>query len=194
MGYATSIGKYHLGRTIGEGTFAKVKLAVNTETNKNVAIKIIDKKMVLQNKLMHQVKREISTMKLLHHPNIVKIYEVIATKTKIYLVMEYVSGGQLSDKLFYLKRLDEREARKYFQQLIDSVDYCHGRGVYHRDVKPENLLVDSRGNLKVSDFGLSVARKLIAMNNDLDLSWAQCGEKARRLAINCLRISELCGS
>nr|XP_029118886.1 CBL-interacting serine/threonine-protein kinase 21-like [Elaeis guineensis] len=73
--------------------------------------------------------------------------------------MEYVSGGQLSDKLFYLKRLEEREARKYFQQLIDLVDYCHGRGVYHRDLKPENLLVDRRGNLKVSDFGLNVVGK-----------------------------------
>ncbi|XP_026660453.2 CBL-interacting serine/threonine-protein kinase 21 isoform X2 [Phoenix dactylifera] len=159
MGFATSIGKYHLGRTIGEGNFAKVKLAVNTETNKNVAVKIIDKKMVLQNKLMYQVKREISTMKLLHHPNIVKIYEVIATKTRIYLVMEYVPGGQLSDKLYYLKRLDEREARKFFQQLIDAMDYCHGRGVYHRDLKPENLLLDGKGNLKVSDFGLCVLRK-----------------------------------
>ncbi|OAY80097.1 CBL-interacting serine/threonine-protein kinase 21, partial [Ananas comosus] len=105
------------------------------------------------------VKREISTMKLLHHPNIVQIYEVIATKTKIYLVMEYVSGGQLSHKLNYLNSLDEREARKYFQQLIDAVDYCHARGVYHRDLKPENLLLDHKGNLKVSDFGLSVLRK-----------------------------------
>ncbi|URE26470.1 NAF domain [Musa troglodytarum] len=159
MGYPTTIGKYHLKRTIGEGTFAKVKLGVDAETNANVAVKIIDKAMVVQNKLMYQVKREISAMKLLNHPNIVKIYEVIATKTKIYLVMEYVAGGQLSDKLEYLKRLDEREARKYFQQLIDAVDYCHSRGVYHRDLKPENLLLDSKGNLKVSDFGLSVLRK-----------------------------------
>ncbi|CAL9758795.1 unnamed protein product [Musa acuminata subsp. burmannicoides] len=159
MGYPTTIGKYHLKRTIGEGTFAKVKLGVDRETNANVAVKIIDKAMVVQNKLMYQVKREISAMKLLNHPNIVKIYEVIATKTKIYLVMEYVAGGQLSDKLEYLKKLDEREARKYFQQLIDAVDYCHSRGVYHRDLKPENLLLDSKGNLKVSDFGLSVLRK-----------------------------------
>ncbi|XP_073117678.1 CBL-interacting serine/threonine-protein kinase 21 isoform X2 [Elaeis guineensis] len=73
--------------------------------------------------------------------------------------MEYVSGGQLSDKLSYLKRMDEREARKYFQQLIDAVDYCHGKGIYHRDLKPENLLLDNKGNLKVSDFGLCVLRK-----------------------------------
>ncbi|XP_020099689.1 CBL-interacting serine/threonine-protein kinase 21 isoform X1 [Ananas comosus] len=159
MGLPAIVGKYRMGRTIGEGTFAKVKLAANMETGKSVAVKIIDKKMVLQNNLMYQVKREISTMKLLHHPNIVQIYEVIATKTKIYLVMEYVSGGQLSHKLNYLNSLDEREARKYFQQLIDAVDYCHARGVYHRDLKPENLLLDHKGNLKVSDFGLSVLRK-----------------------------------
>ncbi|CAN6277738.1 unnamed protein product [Urochloa humidicola] len=93
-------------------------------------------------------------MRLLNHPNIVRIHEVIATKTKICLVMEYVSGGQLSDRLSRLKRLDEREAKKYFYQLIDAVDYCHRRGVYHRDLKPENLLLDNQGNLKVSDFGL----------------------------------------
>ncbi|XP_058113804.1 CBL-interacting serine/threonine-protein kinase 21-like [Magnolia sinica] len=159
MGYAANIGKYQLGRTIGEGTFAKVKVAVNTETGHNVAIKIIDKQMVIDNNLMDQVKREISTMKLLHHPNIVRIYEVIATKRKIYLVMEYISGGQLTDKMSYLKRLHEDEARKCFQQLIDAVDYCHCRGVYHRDLKPENLLLDSQGNMKVSDFGLSILRK-----------------------------------
>ncbi|KAL6001882.1 CBL-interacting serine/threonine-protein kinase 21 [Asimina triloba] len=161
MGYADNsiIGKYQLGRTIGEGNFGKVKVAVNTETGQSVAIKIIDKTMVIENKLMDQVKREISTMKLLHHPNIVRIYEVIATKKKIFLVMEYISGGQLSDKMSYTKRLNENEARKYFQQLIDAIDYCHSRGVYHRDLKPENLLLDVKGNLKVSDFGLSGLRK-----------------------------------
>ncbi|KAL7224603.1 hypothetical protein ACSBR1_025969 [Camellia fascicularis] len=159
MGYANSIGKYQLSRTIGEGTFAKVKLATNTENGQHVAIKIIDKHMVIENNLIYQVKREIRTMKLLRHPNIVRIHEVIGTKTKIYIVMEYVSGGQLADKLSYINRLNEREARKHFQQLIDAVDYCHCRGVYHRDLKPENLLLNSKGNLKVSDFGLSALRK-----------------------------------
>ncbi|KAM0830342.1 hypothetical protein ACQ4PT_066282 [Festuca glaucescens] len=154
-----SIGKYRVGRTIGEGSFAKVKLAVDTETGGSVAVKVIDRSTVLRNNLMYQVKREISAMKLLNHPNIVKIHEVIATKTKICLVMEYVPGGQLSDRLSYHKRLDEREANKYFYQLIDAVDYCHRRGVFHRDLKPENLLLDNQGNLKVSDFGLSVLRK-----------------------------------
>uniref|UniRef100_A0A8I7BBG3 non-specific serine/threonine protein kinase n=1 Tax=Hordeum vulgare subsp. vulgare TaxID=112509 RepID=A0A8I7BBG3_HORVV len=160
MVLAESIGKYRVGRTIGEGAFAKVRLAVDAETGRCVAVKVIDRSTVLRNNLMYQVKREIGAMKLLNHPNIVKIHEVIATKTKICLVMEYVPGGQLSDKLSYLKRLDEREAKKYFYQLIDAVDYCHRRGVFHRDLKPENLLLDNQGNLKVSDFGLSVLRKV----------------------------------
>ncbi|CAN6450216.1 unnamed protein product [Victoria cruziana] len=160
MGVATMIGKYQLGKTIGEGTFAKVKIAVNVQTGQQVAMKIIDKQMIMESKLMHQVMREIKTMKLLHHPNIVRIYEVLATKTKIYLIMEYVAGGRLSDKIAYMKRLTEGEARKYFQQLIDAVDYCHLRGVCHRDLKPENLLLDWKGDLKVSDFGLSVLKKV----------------------------------
>ncbi|CAO2037382.1 unnamed protein product [Urochloa humidicola] len=148
-------GKYRLGRTVGEGTFAKVRLAADAENGGAVAVKVIDRETVLKNNLMYQVKREIRAMKLLSHPNIVRIHEVIATKTKICLAMEYVSGGQLSDKLSHLKRLDERGANKCFYQLIDAVDYCHRRGVYHRDLKPENLLLDNQGNLKVSDFGLS---------------------------------------
>ncbi|GMH16634.1 hypothetical protein Nepgr_018475 [Nepenthes gracilis] len=159
MGLAAKIGNYKLGRTIGEGTFAKVKLAKNVINGHSVAIKIIDKVMVMKNNLIHQVQREISTMKLLNHPNIVRIHEVLASKTKIYIVMEYVSGGQLSDKLSYAEKLSESEARNYFQQLIDAIEYCHCRGVYHRDLKPQNLLLDSKGNIKISDFGLSALRK-----------------------------------
>ncbi|XP_028775386.1 LOW QUALITY PROTEIN: CBL-interacting serine/threonine-protein kinase 21-like [Neltuma alba] len=159
MGFASSVGKYRLGRTIGEGTFAKVKIAVNSLNGQYVAIKILDKKMVMESHLKYQVQREIRTMKLLNHPNIVRIHEVLGTKTKIYIAMEYVSGGQLSDKLSYAGKLNENEARKLFQQLIDAVDYCHNKGVYHRDLKPANLLLDSKGNLKLSDFGLSATRK-----------------------------------
>jgi serine/threonine protein kinase len=102
-----------------------------------------------------QIKREISTMKLVKHPNVVQLLEVIASKTKIYIVLEYVTGGELFDKIVHQGRLNEEDSRKYFQQLIEAVDYCHSRGVYHRDLKPENLLLDSNGNLKISDFGLS---------------------------------------
>ncbi|CAH8386386.1 unnamed protein product [Eruca vesicaria subsp. sativa] len=152
------IGKYEIGRTIGEGNFAKVKLGYNTTNGTYVAVKIIDKALVIEKGLQSQVQREIRTMKLLNHPNIVQIHEVIGTKTKICIVMEYVAGGQLSDKLCRHK-MKESDARKLFQQLIDAVDYCHNRGVYHRDLKPQNLLLDSKGNLKVSDFGLSAVPK-----------------------------------
>ncbi|XP_011085229.1 CBL-interacting serine/threonine-protein kinase 23 [Sesamum indicum] len=151
----TRVGRYELGRTLGEGTFAKVKFARNVETGENVAIKILDKEKVLKHKMIGQIKREISTMKLIRHPNVIRMYEVMASKTKIYIVMEFVTGGELFDKIATKGRLKEDEARKYFQQLINAVDYCHSRGVYHRDLKPENLLLDANEVLKVSDFGLS---------------------------------------
>ncbi|KAJ8748455.1 hypothetical protein K2173_003350 [Erythroxylum novogranatense] len=151
----TCVGKYELGKTLGEGSFAKVKFARNVDTGENFAIKIIDRGKVLRHKMVEQLKREISTMKLVNHPNVVKIYEVMASKTKIYIVIEFVEGGELFDKIAKCGKLKEDEARRYFQQLINAVDYCHSRGVFHRDLKPENLLLDSSGALKVSDFGLS---------------------------------------
>uniref|UniRef100_A0A1J3I6W6 non-specific serine/threonine protein kinase n=1 Tax=Noccaea caerulescens TaxID=107243 RepID=A0A1J3I6W6_NOCCA len=149
------VGKYELGRTIGEGTFAKVKFAQNTETGESVAMKIVDRSTIIKRKMVDQIKREISIMKLVRHPCVVRLYEVLASRTKIYIILEYITGGELFDKIVRNGRLSEAEARKYFQQLIDGVDYCHSKGVYHRDLKPENLLLDSQGNLKISDFGLS---------------------------------------
>ncbi|KAK3126072.1 hypothetical protein QOZ80_7BG0613500 [Eleusine coracana subsp. coracana] len=149
------VGKYELGRTIGEGTFAKVRIAKNTETGEHVAIKILDKAKVLKHKLVEQIKREICTMKLIQHPNVVRLYEVMGSKTRIYIVLEYVMGGELHDIIASSGKLKEDEARRYFQQLINAVDYCHSRGVYHRDLKLENLLLDIAGTLKISDFGLS---------------------------------------
>ncbi|CAL0329750.1 unnamed protein product [Lupinus luteus] len=154
-GGRTRVGKYELGRTMGEGNFAKVKFARDSGTGEAVAIKVLDKQILLRHKMMGQIKREISTMKLIRHPNIIRMYEVMASKTKIYIVMELLTGGELFDKIARNGRLKEDEARKYFQQLICAVDYCHSRGVFHRDLKPENLLLDAGGVLKVSDFGLS---------------------------------------
>ncbi|XP_038974633.1 CBL-interacting protein kinase 9 isoform X2 [Phoenix dactylifera] len=155
VGARTRVGNYELGRTLGEGSFAKVKFARNVQNGDSVAIKILDKDQVLRHKMIELIKREISTMKLIKHPNVVQLYEVMASKTKIYIVLEFVDGGELFDKIVKHGRLKEDEARRYFQQLLNAVDYCHSRGVYHRDLKPENLLLDSYGNLKVSDFGLS---------------------------------------
>ncbi|KAL8038981.1 hypothetical protein ABFX02_10G005800 [Erythranthe guttata] len=146
--------RYELGKLLGQGTFAKVYHARDIKTGATVAIKVINKKKILKVDLMDQIKREISVMSLVRHPNIVQLYEVMATKEKIYFVIEYVKGGELFNKVAKGK-LKEDAARKYFQQLISAVDFCHSRGVYHRDLKPENLLLDENGNLKVSDFGLS---------------------------------------
>uniref|UniRef100_A0A2P2L8D8 non-specific serine/threonine protein kinase n=1 Tax=Rhizophora mucronata TaxID=61149 RepID=A0A2P2L8D8_RHIMU len=151
----TRVGKYELGKTLGEGTFAKVKFARNIDTGHPFAIKILDRNQVFRHRMVEPLKREISTMKLIKHPNVIKIYEVMASKTKIYIVLEFVDGGELFDKIAKHGRLKEDEARRYFHQLINAVDYCHSRGVFHRDLKPENLLLDSYGVLKVSDFGLS---------------------------------------
>eukprot|EP01018_Ginkgo_biloba_P025634 Gb_25620 [translate_table: standard] len=149
------VGRYELGRTIGHGAFAKVKFGRNLETGKSVAIKVIDKDRVHMGGKVDQIKREISIMKLVKHPNVVQLYEVMASKKKIYFVMEYVNGGELFDKVVYQKKLREEEAKTYFQQLIHALDFCHSRGVCHRDLKPENLLLDGHGKLKIADFGLS---------------------------------------
>ncbi|KAH7428735.1 hypothetical protein KP509_09G015000 [Ceratopteris richardii] len=151
----TRIGHYELGRLLGEGTFAKVKFAKHMKSGKGVAIKILDKEKIFKDNLVDQIKREISVMKLVKHPNVVELFEIMASKSKIYFVLEYASGGELFNRIATKKRLKEAEARKYFQQLINAVEFCHSRGVYHRDLKPENLLLDSELNLKVSDFGLS---------------------------------------
>lgn len=153
--HGRKVGRYELGRTLGEGTFAKVKFAINTDNGESVALKVLDKDKILRHKMVDQIKREISIMKLVRHPNVVRLHEVLASRTKIYIVLEFVMGGELFDRIVHQGKLSEDESRRYFQQLIDAVDFCHSKGVYHRDLKPENLLLDSNGNLKISDFGLS---------------------------------------
>ena len=147
-------GKYELGRLLGHGTFAKVYRARNLQSGKSVALKVVSKEKVIQVGMMEHIKREISVMKMVRHPNIVELHEVLAGKSKIYFAMELVRGGELFSKIAK-GRLKEDVARVYFQQLISAIDFCHSRGVYHRDLKPENLLLDEEGNLKVTDFGLS---------------------------------------
>ncbi|CAL0306462.1 unnamed protein product [Lupinus luteus] len=148
------LGRFEIGKLLGHGNFAKVHLARNMKTDECVAIKIIDKEKILKGGLMGHIKREISILRRVRHPNIVQLFEVMATKTKIYFVMEYVRGGELFNKVAK-GRLKEEIARKYFQQMVSAVGFCHARGVFHRDIKPENLLLDENGELKVSDFGLS---------------------------------------
>ncbi|XP_045024102.1 LOW QUALITY PROTEIN: MAP/microtubule affinity-regulating kinase 3-like [Daphnia magna] len=148
------IGKYRLLKTIGKGNFAKVKLAKHIPTGKEVAIKIIDKTQLNQGSLQ-KLFREVRIMKILDHPNIVKLFQVIETEKTLYLVMEYASGGEVFDYLVLHGRMKEKEARAKFRQIVSAVQYCHQKRIIHRDLKAENLLLDSEMNIKIADFGFS---------------------------------------
>jgi len=148
------IGKYRLLKTIGKGNFAKVKLARHVLTNREVAIKVIDKKTMNQSSL-NKLFREVRIMKLLHHPNVVQLFEVIETDRTLHLVMEYANGGEVFDYLVAHGRMKEREARTKFRQILSAVQYMHQKRIVHRDLKAENLLLDSGMNIKIADFGFS---------------------------------------
>ncbi|KAJ8266109.1 hypothetical protein GJAV_G00125960 [Gymnothorax javanicus] len=148
------IGMYRLLKTIGKGNFAKVKLARHVLTGKEVAVKIIDKTQ-LNSSSLQKLFREVRIMKLLNHPNIVKLFEVIETEKTLYLVMEYASGGEVFDYLVAHGRMKEKEARAKFRQIVSAVQYCHQKCIVHRDLKAENLLLDAEMNIKIADFGFS---------------------------------------
>ncbi|KAG2310352.1 hypothetical protein Bca4012_024862 [Brassica carinata] len=148
------LGKYEVGKLVGCGAFAKVYRGRDTKTGQSVAIKAVSKQKLNKGGLNTSVTREIAIMHRLRHPHIVRLSEVLATKSKIFFVMEFAKGGELFAKVSK-GRFSEDLSRRYFQQLISAVGYCHSRGVFHRDLKPENLLLDEKLDLKVSDFGLS---------------------------------------
>ncbi|XP_060520714.1 serine/threonine-protein kinase MARK2-like isoform X3 [Cylas formicarius] len=154
LGDEPTIGKYKLLKTIGKGNFAKVKLAKHVPTGKEVAIKIIDKTQLTPGSLQ-KLFREVRIMKMLDHPNIVKLFQVIETEKTLYLVMEYASGGEVFDYLVLHGRMKEKEARAKFRQIVSAVQYCHQKRIIHRDLKAENLLLDSEMNIKIADFGFS---------------------------------------
>jgi len=121
---------------------------------KKVAVKVIDKAK-LDKTTAKKLFREVRIMKLLNHPNIVKLYEVIDTPTELYLFMEYASSGEIFDYLVAHGRMKEKEARRIYRQIVLVIDYCHNLHVIHRDLKAENLLLDRNMNVKIADFGFS---------------------------------------
>eukprot|EP00794_Sanderia_malayensis_P008006 gene8006-8865_t len=149
------IGHYVLGDTLGVGTFGKVKVAKHHITGHKVAVKILNRQKIKSLDVVGKIKREIQFLKLFRHPHIIKLYQVISSPSDIFMVMEYVSGGELFDYILSHGKLSERDSRRFFQQIISGVDYCHRHMIVHRDLKPENLLLDSFGNVKIADFGLS---------------------------------------
>ncbi|XP_052264663.1 5'-AMP-activated protein kinase catalytic subunit alpha-2-like isoform X13 [Dreissena polymorpha] len=149
------IGHYIIGDTLGVGTFGKVKIATHQLTNHKVAVKILNRQKIKSLDVVGKIRKEIQNLKLFRHPHIIKLYQVISTPTDIFMVMEYVSGGELFDYIVKNGKLKEPDARRFFQQIVSGVDYCHRHMVVHRDLKPENLLLDQNLNVKLADFGLS---------------------------------------
>ena len=160
-------GNYFLGETIGEGAFAKVKLGTHIHTGEKVAIKILNKEKLFEEALednlsndiegcdIQKIRKEINILKRLRHKNVIQLYEIMESKTNLYIVMEYCEGKELFDYIVKHKYLSEKEACRFFQQIIDGVEYLHLSNITHRDLKPENLLLDNKKRIRISDFGLS---------------------------------------
>lgn len=169
------IGPWKLGRTLGRGSTGRVRLAKNVHTGKLAAVKIVPKLNFkkLENpkyknndatKLPYGIEREIIIMKLIAHPNIMGLYDVWENKNDLYLILEYIEGGELFDYLIKRGKLLEFEAIGYFKQIIHGISYLHQFNICHRDLKPENLLLDFNKNIKIADFGmaaLEVDRRLL---------------------------------
>ena len=148
-------GPYVLGEKLGEGAFAKVRLATQIQIKEKCAVKILEKKLLENTNDIQRLKKEIKILKKLRHRNIIQLYDIMESKRNLYFVMEYCKGGELFDYIVKQKRLKEPEACCFFQQIINGVEYLHNQGIIHRDLKPENLLLDDNNHIKISDFGLS---------------------------------------
>ncbi|KXS10487.1 Pkinase-domain-containing protein, partial [Gonapodya prolifera JEL478] len=167
-----SVGNYILGKTIGEGSFGKVKLGWHKLTSQQVAVKIVDK--------IHApaVVREIDGWRALRHPNIAQLYEVLTTESKIYMVTEFVPGGEAFDMILRRGRMDDRSplAKRLFRQVVEAVKYCHDKNLVHRDLKLENvMLTEDMGNVKLIDFGFT---REVALPTQKQLLDTYCGSVA----------------
>ena len=153
------IGDYLLNEEIGSGGFAKVVQAIHIPTGEKVAVKIMDKAQIFSEPLnLNRIQREIAILKIVRHNNIIKLYELMETPDKIYIVMEYCNGGELFDYIVSKQHLTERQACRFFQEIINCLEYLHSLNIVHRDIKPENLLlykIKNKINLKLIDFGIS---------------------------------------
>ena len=151
----TELSNYKYIKNIGEGTFGKVKLAIHILTGEKVAIKILQKSLIKGEKQYERIQNEIKYLKLLNHPNIIKIYEVIENDFSFFIVMEYATGGELFNYIVLKEKLSENETSFFFYQILQGVREIHSKKICHRDIKPENLLLANKKIIKIIDFGLS---------------------------------------
>ncbi|KAK6865086.1 Pkinase-domain-containing protein [Apiospora arundinis] len=173
----THVGPWHLGKTLGKGSAGRVRLARHSETGENAAVKILPKHGVRltqagslqdidawdqskddfkrQNRMPLSIEREVALLKLIDHPNIMKIYDIWENRSEIYLVLEYVNHGDLFEYINEHHCLREDETVFFFRQIISALDYCHSFNICHRDLKPENILISSTGQIKIADFGMA---------------------------------------
>lgn len=149
------ISNYEIGKEIGSGAFGTVNIGEDRMTGEKVAVKCISKSRIQRSNMGSQVKKEITTMKKLDHPNIVAIKEVLMSNSHLYLVLEYAGGGELFTKIATQGKLSEKVAKRYFKQIMDAVRFCHKLYICHRDIKPENILLDADDNVKIADFGFA---------------------------------------
>jgi BR serine/threonine kinase len=151
-----SIGRYSVSRTLGQGTSSKVRLGYHQETGQPVAIKIIQKSVWAQHPdLEAKVQREIALMRLVSHPHILRLREVLESRHHLYVVLDYAEQGELYDFLLSQRALSESVSLEFFRQIVLAVEYLHSLGIVHRDLKPENILLDSCGQIKLADFGFA---------------------------------------
>ena len=172
--FQDDINDYKMDKKIGEGRFSKVYLAKHKLTSENVAIKIIFKNTNTTKEILSHTKAEIEILKKLKHNNICKLYSVIETNERIYIIQEFVDGEDLS---FFIHQNQKFEKKikiicNYFRQLISALDYLHEIGISHRDLKPENILINEKNEIKLVDFGLG---KIYRYNGNKQLLRTRCG-------------------
>ncbi|EQL02777.1 serine/threonine protein kinase [Ophiocordyceps sinensis CO18] len=152
----SKFGDFILGNTIGEGEFGKVKLGWKQDSSVQVAIKLIKRDTVGGNpSRLSKIRREVTILRGLQHPNIVRLIDMIETDRYIGIILEYASGGELFDYILNHRYLKDHSARRLFSQLVSGVGYLHKKGIVHRDLKLENLLLDRNRNIIITDFGFA---------------------------------------